>query len=73
MNYLDEVKEKLKPYPADKEQEVESFLSALGFARLGNDAVLSDFAISVIKRRIMGEITKDEATDIIIKDIMENE
>lgn len=73
MNYLDEVKEKLKPYPANKEEEVESFLSALGFAKLDNDAVLSDYAISVFKRSIMGEITGDEAVEIIIKDIMENE
>ncbi len=73
MNYIDEVKEKLKPYPKDKEQEVNSFLEALGFARLGNDSVLSDYTISVIKRRIMGEITRDEAVKIITKNIMENE
>lgn len=73
MSYLKEVKEKLKPYPADKEQEVESFLVSLGFAKLDNDATLSDYVISVIKKRILGEISRKEARDIISRHIIENE
>ncbi len=69
MNYLDEVREKLKPYPKEKEKEVNEMIATLSFARLDSNGKLFDETIELMKMKLNGEITTIELHDLIIQNI----
>lgn len=65
MNYLDEVRGKLNPYP--KEKEVNEMISMLSFARLDSNGKLFDETIELMKKQLNGELTAIEVHDQIMQ------